>query len=432
MSEKHAREADNFSNAAKYERDDVKFLIEKYPDVSPFVILKIDVQRRGVHYTESALSQFDPKVHQASNASRIFGIRDKNIHDSLIPSSLLLRDGTSICVDAVSPDSNSYLVEYFDGKLVLTDNGEIYEEVEYWEKPSFFDKKTSSGKPMYTIASARPQRLSLAPYGYCHFWDNGKGCLYCDVFTQAKLRKATDKEGYSIKLDPRDISETYHEALKEEGRFTTTSLTSGSNTHGFEPFDAEVDYYIDVLKAMGENFAIKKFPVQLTGTAYNERQLRRLYEETGLMGYTSDIEVLDPELFKWICPGKSEWIGFDNWKKRLYIAVDIFGRGNVNSGIVGGVELAQPNGFKSEDEALKHTLAGVEELAEHGVTVVNTVWIPRQGSYFEHLKIPSLDYYVRLAKGIYDITEKYDLTNDTDDFRRCGNHPNSDLLRLHK
>ncbi|MFP3040482.1 hypothetical protein LQZ19_01560 [Treponema primitia] len=412
--------------------NDVKFLIEKYSDVSPFVILKTDVQRRGVHYTESALSQLDPEVHQTRNTSQIFGARDKNLQVGLIPSSLLLRDGTSICVDAASPDSNPYYVEYIDGKIVLTDKGEVFEEVEYWEKPAFFDKKTSSGKQMSKIVNARPQRLSLAPYGYCHFWDNGNGCRYCDVFTQTKARKSAEKDNFSIKTDPRDISETYKEALKEEGRYTTTCLTSGSQTHGAEPFDDEVDYYIEVIQAIGENFTTKKFPIQLIGTAYNEKQLRRLYEETGLSGYTSDIEVLDPELFKWICPGKSEWIGFNNWKQRLYTAVDIFGRGNVNSGIVGGVELAQPNGFKNEDEALKHTLEGVEELAQHGVTVVNTVWIPRQGSYFEHLKIPSLDYYVRLAKGIYDITEKYDLTNDTDDFRRCGNHPNSDLLRLHK
>ena len=32
----------------------------KYPDVSPFVILKIDVQRRGVVYTEGALIAVRP------------------------------------------------------------------------------------------------------------------------------------------------------------------------------------------------------------------------------------------------------------------------------------------------------------------------------------------------------------------------------------
>lgn len=403
-------------------------IIYKYPEVSPFVIIKIDVQRRGVFYTDSALKQLDPNIHQTKDVG-IFGPRDNKTVQA--PESLLLRDGTSIVVDSSSPEKNPYFVEFIDGRLVLTDSGEVIEEVEYWEKPEFYNEKTSSGIPMSRIATARPQRLSLTPYSYCHFWDNGNGCRYCDIFSNVKAKKSEDKYGFKVRLDPRDISETYKTALKEEGRFTTTCLTSGSNTHGKEAFDDEVNYYIEVLQAMGENFTAKKFPSQLVATSFNEKQLRRLYEETGLLGYTSDIEVLDKDLFNWICPGKAEWVGFERWKQNLYTAVDIFGKGHVNSGIVGGVELAQPNGFKTEADALKSTLEGVEELARHGVTVVHTVWIPRPGSYFENMKIPSLDYYVNLAKGINDITEKYSLTVDSDDFRRCGNHPNSDLARLY-
>jgi len=35
--------------------------------------------------------------------------------------------------------------------------------------------------------------------------------------------------------------------------------------------------------------------------------LIRLYEQTGLSSYTSDIEVLNEEKFNWICPGKAKW-----------------------------------------------------------------------------------------------------------------------------
>jgi len=400
-------------------------VIAKYPEVPPLITLKIDVQRRGVYYTQNALGTLDESIHQVRGPA-LFGYRDKQF--SLLPESLLLRDGTSIITSPTPFEQNPYIVDFVDGRIVLADNGVILEEVEYWRKPFYYNLKTSSGIPMSYIVSARPQRLNLSVNGYCHFWDNDKGCRYCDIVNHLKQQKI--ELGAPTKLNPRDVSETFHEALKERGRFTGICLTSGSNTGGNEIFDDEVDYYIEILQAIGENFKAKKFPSQLIASAFNEKQLARLYEETGILGYTSDLEVLNEELFNWICPGKAEWIGYREWKNRLIRAVDIFGRGHVNTGIVGGVELAKPHGCSSEDDALSYTLEEAEDLASHGVTTVYIVWVPRPGSYFHDQQNASLEYYVRLAKGLHDIRVKYDLTIDSDDYRRCGNHPDSDLSRL--
>ena len=40
-------------------------VIEKYPEVSPFIIIKTDAQRRGVHFTDAALKKVDPQIHQS-------------------------------------------------------------------------------------------------------------------------------------------------------------------------------------------------------------------------------------------------------------------------------------------------------------------------------------------------------------------------------
>ena len=42
---------------------------KKYPTVSPFVITQIDVQRRGVEYTDAALDKVDPAIHQTGIAA---------------------------------------------------------------------------------------------------------------------------------------------------------------------------------------------------------------------------------------------------------------------------------------------------------------------------------------------------------------------------
>ena len=400
-------------------------IIARYPEIPPLTIIKIDVQRRGVHYTDRAVQVLDSAKHQQRSAA-LFGSRDGKL--TPLPESLLFRDGTTVLTDPTPIEDNPYQVDFIDGELVITDQGKVIENVEYWPIPDFFNKTTSSGTPMKYVATARPQRINVMPSSYCHFWKDDKGCKYCDIVNY--LRHEKSELGVPAKLNLNDVKETIQEAVKQPGRFSTICLTAGSDTRGAVPFDEEVDYYIRLLKAIGENFTTKKFPSQLIGTAFTENQLVRLYEETGLMSYTADIEVLNEKLFNWICPGKAEWIGYREWQQRLIRAVDIFGRGNVNTGIVGGVELARPHGFISEDDALQHTLEEAEYLASHGVSTVSMVWVVRPKSFFSDQKNASLDYYVRLTRGLQALRLKYGLSVDFDDYRRCGNHPDSDLMRL--
>jgi len=408
--------------------NELKFrdVVEKYPEIPKLIILKIDVQRRGVYYTQNALNKIDPTIYQVTGANIFFaalGARDQTTKS--VPESLILRDGTTIITDPTPLEQNPYIVDYRDGKFVLVDNDEIVEEVGFWEKPDFYGKLTSSGTPMDSIVFGRPQRLNITPSSYCHFWKNDNGCKYCDLVPHLKEDGVIKK-----KLTPQDAYETVREAIKQKGRYTNICMTMGSDINGKTPFDAEADYYIDILKAIGQNFEGRRFPSQIITTALNEEQLGRIYNETGLASYTSDIEVLNEELFNWICPGKAEWIGYKEWKRRLVAAVDIFGKGNVNTGIVGGVELAKPKGFKTEAEGLKHTLEEAEDLISKGVSVVYIVWVPRPLSFFKDQQNASLEYYVNLTIGLDKLRKKYGLEMDFDDYRRCGNHPNSDLLRV--
>jgi hypothetical protein len=262
---------------------------------------------------------------------------------------------------------------------------------------------------------------------YCHFWTDGGGCAFCDVVNNLKTQRAELDMQTAIR--PQDVCETMREALKEPGRFTAVCLTSGSDFRGEKPFDREVDYYIEILKAIGENISVKKFPCQLICSALSRDQMRRLYDGTGVSSITMDLEVLNERLFNIICPGKAKWVGYQNWKKSLVEAVDIFGPGRVNTAVVSGVELLPPFGFPSEEEALHALLGEAEGLARHGVGTVLAIWIPRPGAPLGREKNASLEYYARLILGLQSIRGAYGLSIDFDDYRRCGNHPDSDLAR---
>jgi biotin synthase-related radical SAM superfamily protein len=148
------------------------------------------------------------------------------------------------------------------------------------------------------------------------------------------------------------------------------------------------------------------------------------------MSYTADIEVLNEAVFNKLCPGKAEFIGYNEWKKRLKDAAEVFGKGHVNTGLVTGTELAPEIGFKTEDAAFYAMSEEAEELAEAGVGVAITVWQPSPISILKNSKNPSLEYYARLTQEFERIRLKYNLSVDFDDYRRCGNHCNTDLARL--
>ena len=340
-----------------------------------------------------------------------------------------MRDGTTLLAAPNPLRDDPYVVDYRDGRAVIVDHEEIVDEVEYWPRHDFEDKFTSSGKPMGEIAAfSRPQRLDFQPYRYCHFWDHGQGCKYCNI--GAMYHQAKKLRDFDVRVQPQDIFETTREAIKQRGRYVYIVLTAGSIPGPENTFNEEVQVYIETLQAIGANFSTRRFPSQLIASAFPEKHLARIFEQTGLWSYTADLEVPNEEKFNWICPGKAASVGYREWRRRLIAAVDIFGRGRVNTCIVGGVALATPDGYVREEEGLKATLDGAEELASQGVAVVACVWQPCGGSVFYNQKSPSLEFHVRLAHGLDQFRRRYGLNVDMDNYRRCGNHPDTDLSRI--
>lgn len=401
-------------------------IIEKYPDFPRALIIKIELHRRGYVLSEAAQKLLNPEIHHAKSRG-LFRDQGENI-----PNGLTLRDGTSI-VGSCMAEANVLLrdpliIDAYEGKLYVTDLGKRYEEVEYWYKPDYYEKTTSKGTPMWKVLNARSQRLETTLTRYCQFWNTpGEGCKYCAMGAIGAMDR---KNGVPEHIDLDDLYESIEEALKQKGRFTQFHTTNGSILGGKEVLDDELDLYIKTFQKIAPLFKTEQIRSQVTTTAMSRKQLERLKEETHVGYYTADIEVLNKELFNWICPGKARFVGYDEWKHRLFDAVDIFGRGNVSSNIVSGVETAQPYGFKSEAEALRNDFAEAEDFARHGVVIVNGIWQVGQNTIFKDQVSPSLDYYVQLTKGLNEIREGYGIDIYFDDYRRCGNHPATDLARI--
>ena len=403
-------------------REELADLQTRYPDISPFVLLKLSMVWHGAALSDAALQHLQSPQYSFGKVEP-FGIsfagRDGGY---AMPGPILLRDSTFVYINYGEAYSDPYLVDWDEesGRFLLQEDGITLDEVDFVPRPAFFGKTTSRGTPMEAVADVRAQKLILTAYQACNFWRGGHQCGFCAFFTGGKSMGEVDVE---------DIRETVREALKEPGRFSQLFLSGGTDFSGDPPFSHEVERYIRVWQAIGESFSTR-FPSQLMAPAYPKDQLRRIYRETGITSYCPNIEIWDKELFSKLCPGKDRWVGHDEWVRRTVDAVEVFGPGNVYTQVVAGAELAAPDGFSSVEQALDSNFEACDFFARNGVIFLSTIWRPHKASRLGFQPMPPLEYYVRLAKGLYDIRRSYGLSATDDDYKNCGNHPDSDLERL--
>ncbi len=84
----------------------------------------------------------------------------------------------------------------------------------------------------------------------------------------------------------------------------------------------------------------------------------------------------DPQLFPKICPGKTRYIGRDEWIRRIVDAADVFGPAYVIPNFVAGVEMAKPYGYTDVEGAIRSTAEGLEFFMSQGITPRFTTWCP--------------------------------------------------------
>lgn len=408
----------------------VKDLVKKYPDYPRITIIKTDTAFRGVHLTEQAIKQ---AYEEGALYDAAEDLQETKNGPHYVLGGAQFRDGSLVRgLDSVTVKTahlvrkgNPYTLDVVDKKLWLMDGEELVEQVFFTPIPKFYGRKTSRGTPMIKVVRGSSNVLGINVYGYCYFWRKKLACQYCGS-VQIFLRENEDHTKESLQ----DIYETVNEALKEEGRWTSFSFIVGSDPQGEKPYDREVGAIVDVAKTLQRVFGNRKFTLRLVSSAVPKEQLLR-YKEAGVTAVEPHLEVWDKKLFEIICPGKTKYFGWDYWVQNAIAAVDVFGRGNVCSQFVCGAELSQPHGFKDEEAALASNFEGAEYFARHGVTTSANILRLAKGSLFyaQKQKHPSLEYVLRLTKGLHEIRRKYKLGVDCNDFKRCGIHPDTDLAR---
>ncbi len=381
-------------------------LYKQFPDVHPNIVLKTDILRLGINISNTARENFRQRDDLLWKGFHLFSYdyQKTTLYEEKIPGFIRLEDGSPI---QMRPNIHSpYTLDFVDGKFVISSNGEIVARNIYFErKPRWYDMKTEKeGVLMGAIAQGHCRGLFVTINKYCELWKIGDQCLFCNINVTLKDQKSGG-EDLVARIDPETIAEVIQTAIHVDPHYAISLYISGGTILGKYQGQTELEFYCTRLNVIRKKLGAW-IPSTLQIAAYDDEGWKRLHE-TGISSVQPNIEVWDKKLFKWICPGKDKFIGYDEWIKRTIRAVDFWGPGQVNPNFVIGVEMAKPHGFESVSEAVKSTSSGWDFLMSHDVLPRFNLWTRETGSAFVDQPVPPLEYFIEVQKAYTELRWKY-------------------------
>jgi len=292
--------------------------------------------------------------------------------------------GTQVVIryDMRSP----YRIKKEDGQLILQKNGKFLTTLEWAERPKYYGKLAPDGQEMQRIMPMHGNcLLGLNFVNRCDFFRTNEQCLFCNINPTAEW----NKEQVAAKKLAKSVGKIAKAAFEEGFNWHILLISGrlqGNNATGLAL------QYIEAIKAeLGWDYV----PGNFNGTTPPDfSEMDRLHE-AGLLGWGSNLEVWNPDVFRWMCPGKHRTVGRERWIEGLKHAVSVFGRGNVYSLLIMGLE--------NKDSFLE----GVKAQSEMGVVTFNANWTVVRGSKLEGHRAPHPEELAEWNSLAVDIMEKY-------------------------
>jgi hypothetical protein len=399
----------------------IESLMERFPGVPREAVLKEDLLRTGIAFTEAALSDnLDGAVKPKSYF--IFSFDQQplaNLGEAATrrpPEEIALTGGPygfrrTIVSVRVNPGSPYRVGRDEDGELRLAVDDSPLADVTLPPMPEYYRHTLANGK---TVMETAPTiqwgyLIYLTVLRLCQYFGAKEECQFCDINHNWRQHKQAGRPYTGIKpvedvLEALTLIDEYDTA-KASHAYTLTGGSVTSKVDGLE----EADFYGRYAQAIEE-----RFPGRWIGKVVAQalpREAVQRYRDYGISIYHPNYEVWDERLFKIICPGKERYVGRAEWHRRILEAAEVFGPRHVIPNFVAGVEMAKPHGFESVDAAIASTVEGLDFFMSRGITPRFTTWCPEPSTPLgrDNPAGSPLEYHVRLLEAYRDTLEKHGL-----------------------
>jgi Radical SAM superfamily len=373
------------------------------------LLLEIDLGVQGISVDPAELGSFGVGSEITEQRHLLFDMNKKHQDSFALPEAFYLPHGlfTRFRWDADS----RYRLRAVDGKPVIFRDQAPVAPIEFYKRDErVHSGNTSDGTPFDRIASFDPEgSVHVFFSNECDLKGTGQDCKFCNINSTADAYRA---KNIFLKT-PRQVAEVYAAAY-HAGYGNHIRLTGG-----FIPERREVDYYLDVAEEIKERTGLEQIHGLAVIGAPQDLTVIEKYKEAGWSNLSINIEIWNRDIFNVICPGKAKRSGgWEHWVKALEYAVQVFGKGNVRSNIVAGLE------------PKASTLEGLEYLASIGVICYAGAWCPNPGSELEGHRSPEAAWHYDLTLKSAGILAKHGFT--TEQLYSCAgfHNPTIDAFRI--
>ncbi len=402
--------------------EELERLADQFDDLPREVLLKEDLLRLGIAFDEEALrfcSEFKTKSYFIFSFDMVPISEMQGEENLRAPEEIRFFGGenqyqpTTVSV-RVNPYS-AYRAFVRDGSLFLGCGTEDLAEIELLPVPEYYQQSLANGQPVHEVAPTIEwgYLIYLTVYRKCQYFGFQEECRFCDINENYRQQVKAGRPYRTVK----PIEEVI-EALDIISSVTSSThaytLTGGSITRSLKGH-SEADFYAGYASAI-ETAYPGRWISKVVAQALPEDEQKK-FKDAGVQIYHPNYEVWDERLFSILCPGKTSYVGREEWFRRILAARDIFGAENVIPNFVAGIEMSRPDGFTSTQEAVASTAEGLDWFMSQGVCPRFTVWCPEPLSPLvmdrkavgETQNPAPLEYHVGLLRAWRDTHQKHNL-----------------------
>lgn len=245
-------------------------------------------------------------------------------------------------------------------------------------QPRWYDRLTSRDERMSRIGVLQGTYLGIYVNPVCEFWGADLNCRFCttgqNVATAGSAAKTVE-----------DVVETCW-AAKEESGVTFVHLNGG-----FQGGHA-LQFVAPFVRAIKEDVGML-VGVQLTPERDFSRYDRLI--DLGVDHFSFCVELMDPEWFARICPGKARTLGQQLFFEAMEYSAKRLPRGAVSGEIIAGIE------------PVPHTIQGIERIASSGAFPTVCIFRPTIGSAMADWPPPDYDEMRSVMAAMYDACRRH-------------------------
>lgn len=383
----------------------MSIIFDKYI-VKEETYLKALVLTRGIEFSEKAIKVSISEKAKGQNLVYNMPLNAINTR----PQELIitnLNDSYSVVVSCVAsnPDNTPIYLDVDDaGKLIaLVDNEKIDNiDIRFVKEPEYYSKTISNGENVKKYVSACGlDELNIIPWKGCAI---SRACRFCGVnnFVQKE-----DLSAHKISKDKNEwyqICDQYLNNLEEAVLIAKKSNCYREHAHVIliagNLDNYSLDFETKVFARIAERIVpiIKDIAEEGLVVVMSPPRNKNLIDDlkkAGAEKVVFNLEAVTEKGFQKYCPGKAD-LGYYFFIDRLKYAIDVFGKGNVWTNLVFGLE------------NIEDTLEKCSELIKEGIVISANVLHLDKGN--------SLDCSIPTTEAVIEFFYRLEMFNNQEGF----------------